>query len=102
MITLGKKIKASTGETMGAPDPSEFEELDLGIYRSVHSKQGFRMILLNLFMPESLKQICCVEYEFNGIDGIAHAISEWQDCPYDEIYIQPRFDLSHAKGTVKN
>lgn len=102
MIPVGNAIIASTGETMGAPHPTAFDDLNLDIYRSVLSKRGFRISLLNSFMPATLKQRCCVEYEFNGIQGIAHLVSEWQDCPYDEIFIQPRFDLFHEKDTSEN
>lgn len=97
MIKLGQIITTYTGEKMGAPDPKEFNDLCLDIYRTIHTKRGFRLTILNTFMPDNVKQMCVVENHFNGMDGIAHVISTWQNCPCDEIFLQPRLDLFYDK-----
>lgn len=97
MIPIGQPVNALTGETMGAPSPKKFDELNLDVYQMIHNKRGFRLAYLNNFIPDTVKQMCVVEYEFNGIDGIMHHICKWQDCPADEVMLQPRLDLFYDR-----
>lgn len=97
MIPIDTPVKSLTGEIMGAPSPKAFDELNIDFYRMNHTKRGFRLQWLNNTVPDVIKQMCVVEYEFNGVDGIMHHICKWQDCPADEIMLQPRLDLFYDR-----
>lgn len=97
MIAIGDPVRSLTGETMGAPSPTAFDQLNIDIYRMMHTKRGFRLMWLNNMIPDVIKQMCVVEYEFSGVDGIMHHICKWQDCPADEIMLQPRLDLFYDR-----
>lgn len=102
MIAIGEAVKSLTGEIMGAPSPNEFDKLEIDVFRMNHTKRGFRLQWLNNTIPDVIKQMCVVEYEFNGIDGIMHHICKWQDCPQDEIMLQPRLDLFYDRLNQEN
>lgn len=102
MIQIGTPVRSLTGETLGAPSPDEFDDLNIDVFRMIHTKRGFRLNWINNTIPNVVKQLCVVEYEFNGINGIIHHICEWQDCPADEIMIQPRLDVFNDRLNQEN
>lgn len=97
MIPVGTPVKSLTGETLGAPSPAEFDNLNIDIFRMIHTKHGFRLNWINNTIPDVVKQMCVVDYEFNGDVGLMHHICKWQDCPQDEIMLKPRLDLFYDR-----